>query len=108
ELAVGRDVIGTDTDQPRAGLLVVRERVAKGTGLLGAAWSVVLGVEVENQRWTFQLGKGHLLTLLIEQCEVGGGLASFHHDCGPLDRGKVRHRGWSLNLHGSLSIRVPR
>ncbi len=37
ELAVGLDAIGTDTDHPRAGLLVVRERVAKGTGLLGAA-----------------------------------------------------------------------
>ena len=78
-LAWDSGVVGADAENDRAGFLVVGEGVAKAARLLGAAGRIVLGIEIEDDRRTLELGERHRLAVLVGQREVGGGLAFFHH-----------------------------
>ena len=68
-----RDVVGRDAEQPRAGRLDVAPAVAQRAGLARAARRVVLGIEVEDDRASAQVGEAHGRALSSASEKSGAG-----------------------------------
>ena len=70
------DAVGRDPDHLRARLLEVREVVAEGAGLGGAARGVVLGIEVDDDAPLLpELGGRDVIAVLVREGELRGSLA---------------------------------
>src|SRR5262249_37086373 len=94
EAGMRRRLVGTDTDDSRSSLSILREGIAEGAGLLGAPRRVVLRVEVENDCGALAIRQADPLSILILGREVRSGLTNFQH---------ARHsrfgRTWSVPCH---------
>ena len=79
ELHVRGDGVRADAEDDGAALAELAERVADPAGLGGAARSVVLRVEVEDDRLPPERGERHRLVAVGLELEVGCGLTFLDH-----------------------------
>ena len=79
---VAFDGVEADAENDRVECVILGHVALEAVGLDGAAGSLVLGVEVENDPLAFVVGEADGLVFLRGQSEVGRGCADLHGVCG--------------------------
>ena len=75
EFVVGGRSVLADAQNADVVVFQLLPAIAKVAGLLGAAWGVVLGIEVQNNFLPAQGSQAEGIAVLIGKGEVGGGVA---------------------------------